>query len=160
MRENFRQEMKDMKTEVLSIGRAVVERTADSVAALVAGDVDLADRVIAGDDEIDRRTLAVEEHSLEVIATQFPVARDLRLLHSLTYIGMHMERMGDLAVNIAKSAKRTARDTKYLRSASGRHCSSSRAMINEMRLIREAGLLGDGAEQPPRYYTHSAGSNA
>jgi phosphate transport system protein len=81
MRENFRQELKDMKAEVLSIGRAVVERTADSVAALVAGDVDLADRVIAGDDEIDRRTLAVEEHSLEVIATQFPVARDLRLLH-------------------------------------------------------------------------------
>jgi phosphate transport system protein len=108
MRESFRQELRDMKAEVLSIGRVIVERTTDSVAALVAGDVDLADRVIAGDDEIDRRTLAVEEHSLEVIATQFPVARDLRLLHSLTYIGMHMERMGDLAVNIAKAAKRTA----------------------------------------------------
>jgi phosphate transport system protein len=52
--------------------------------------------------------LAVEEHSIEIIATQFPVARDLRLLHSLTYISMHLERMGDLAVNIAKAARRTA----------------------------------------------------
>ena len=64
--------------------------------------------MIAGDDEIDRRTLAIEEHSLEVMATQFPVARDLRLIHSLTYIAMHMERMGDLDVNLAKAARRTA----------------------------------------------------
>jgi phosphate transport system protein len=97
MRENFRQVLKDLKAEVLSIGRGVVEQTQGAVAALVQADVDAAG-VIAGDDE----------HSLEVIATQFPVARDLRLLHSLTYISMHLERMGDLAVNIAKAARRTA----------------------------------------------------
>jgi phosphate transport system protein len=108
MRENFRQELKDLKAEVLSIGRTVVEQTQSGVKALVEGDVELAARVIAADDDIDRRTLAVEEHALEVIATQFPVARDLRLLHSLTYISMHLERMGDLALNIAKAARRTA----------------------------------------------------
>jgi phosphate transport system protein len=108
MRENFRQVLKDLKAEVLSIGRGVVEQTQGAVAALVQADVDAAERVIAGDDDIDRRTLAVEEHAIEVIATQFPVARDLRLLHSLTYISMHLERMGDLAVNIAKAARRTA----------------------------------------------------
>ncbi len=108
MRENFRQELKDSRTEVLSIGRAVVEQTKSGVRALIEGDLDLAERVIAADDEIDHRTLAVEEHSLEIIATQFPVARDLRLLHSLTYISIHMERMGDLALNIAKAARRTA----------------------------------------------------
>jgi phosphate transport system protein len=106
MRENFRQELKDLKAEVLSIGRAVVDQTQSGVKALIEGDLDLAEVVIAADD--DRRTLAVEEHSLEVIATQFPVARDLRLLHSLTYISMHLERMGDLALNIAKAARRTA----------------------------------------------------
>lgn len=108
MRENFRQELKDLKAEVLSIGSAVTRQTELGVKALVEADLTLAEQVIEGDDEIDRRTLAVEEHSIEVIATQFPVARDLRLLHSLTYISMHLERMGDLAVNIAKAARRTA----------------------------------------------------
>lgn len=108
MREGFRQELKDLKAEVGLIGRLVVDQTALGVKALVEGDLELAERVIAGDDELDRRTLGVEEHSLEVMATQFPVARDLRLLHSLTYISMHLERMGDLAVNIAKAARRTA----------------------------------------------------
>lgn len=108
MRDQFRQELKDLKIEVLSIGRAVTSRTRDAVNSLVTGDIDLAQTVVDGDEEIDNRTQAVEERALEVIATQFPVARDLRLLHSLTYIALHLERMADLAVNIARAAKRTA----------------------------------------------------
>jgi len=108
MREGFRQELKELKAEVVSIGRRVVDQTALGVKALIEGDLELAETVIAGDDEIDRRTQDVEEHSLEVMATQFPVARDLRLLHSLTYIALHLERMADLSVNIAKAARRTA----------------------------------------------------
>jgi phosphate transport system protein len=108
MREGFRQELKDLKAEVVAIGRRCADQTELSVRALVEGDADIADTVIQGDDEIDARTLGVEEHALEVMATQFPVARDLRLLHSLTYVAWHMERMGDLAVNIAKAARRTA----------------------------------------------------
>lgn len=108
MREGFRQELKDLKAEVVAIGRRCIEMTAMAVQSLVEGDVDIALKVIAMDDEIDARTLLVEEHSLEVMATQFPVARDLRLLHSLTYVAWHLERMGDLAVNIAKAARRTA----------------------------------------------------
>jgi len=108
MREGFRKELKDLKNEVVGIGRSIIETTNESVRALVDGDVDLAEKVIAADPEIDARCLAIEEHSLEIIATQFPVARDLRLLHSLGYMSMHLERMGDLAVNIAKAARRTA----------------------------------------------------
>lgn len=108
MREGFRKELKDLKKEVVGIGRSVTETTKDSVRALVEGDVDLAEKVIAGDPELNMRCLGIEEHSLEIIATQFPVARDLRLLHSLGYVSMHFERMGDLAVNIAKAARRTA----------------------------------------------------
>lgn len=108
MREGFRQELKDLKSEVVEIGRRCVEMTEMAVRSLVEGDLDLAAKVIAIDDEIDERTLAIEEHSLEVMATQFPVARDLRLLHSLTYVAWHLERMADLAVNISKAARRTA----------------------------------------------------
>jgi phosphate transport system protein len=108
MREAFRRELKDLKTEVLSIARGVTDMTRSAVTSLVEGDIDRADTVIGRDDEMDRRCLGVEEHTLEVIATQGPVARDLRLLYSLTYMALHLERMADLAVNIAKAAKRTA----------------------------------------------------
>jgi len=108
MREIFRRELKDLKAVVVDIGRDLVVVTRDATRALAEGDIDLAEAVIAGDDVIDAACLGVEEHALEIIATQFPVARDLRLLHSLAHISMHMERMGDLGVNIAKAARRTA----------------------------------------------------
>ena len=111
MRENYRNELKAIKAEVVDIGRLVIEMSRDATVSLVEGDVDLAERVITADDDLDTRTLALEERTLETIATQFPVARDLRLLYSLAHINIHMERMGDLAVNIAKATRRTAERT-------------------------------------------------
>jgi phosphate transport system protein len=108
MREVYRQELKDLRAEVLGIMELVTSRTRDAVVSLVEGDVDKAQLVIDGDDEVDAACLGIEEKTLEVIATQAPVARDLRLLYSLTYMALHLERMADLAVNIAKAAKRTA----------------------------------------------------
>mgnify|MGYP001063683513 CR=1 FL=1 len=108
MRESYRKELKDTKAEVVDIGRLIIAVSRDAAVSLVEGDVELAEKVIARDDEIDSRCLALEERTLETIATQFPVARDLRLLHSLAHVSMHMERMGDLAVNIAKATRRTA----------------------------------------------------
>jgi phosphate transport system protein len=108
MRESFRQDLKDLKMEVLIIGRTVLGSTRSAVRALVESDLDLVEQVLITEDEVDRRCLGVEERSLEIIATQFPVARDLRLIHSLIYIAFHLERMGDLAVNLAKAARRTA----------------------------------------------------
>lgn len=108
MREGFRNELKGLKAEVLGISRDVTEVTSKAVKSLVEGDIDLAEVVIKTDEDFDRRCLGIEEHAIEVMATQFPVARDLRLLYSLTYMALHLERMADLAVNIAKAAKRTA----------------------------------------------------
>ncbi len=108
MREQFTQELADLHAEVVDIVAAVTFATRSSVTSLIEGDVDAADAVIAGDDSIDHRCLGVEERVLETIATQFPVARDLRLLQSLAYIAMHLERMADLAVNISKATRRTA----------------------------------------------------
>jgi len=108
MREQFRQELKAIHAEVVDILVMVNGTTRDAVQSLITGDIDLAEVVIARDDEFDRRCIGVEERVLETIATQFPVARDLRLLQSLAYIAMHLERMADLSVNIAKAARRTA----------------------------------------------------
>jgi phosphate transport system protein len=108
MREQFRQELKAIHAEVVGILEAVTESTRDGVTALITGDEDLAAKVIAGDRGLDERCGAVEERVIETIATQSPVARDLRLLQSLAYMAIRLERMADLAVNIAKAANRTA----------------------------------------------------
>ncbi|MBI5230645.1 MAG: phosphate signaling complex protein PhoU [Coriobacteriales bacterium] len=108
MRDQFRQELKDLHGDVVDIVRDVTSATRDAVTSLLTGDVDLAEKVINNDDDLDVRTVGIEERVLETIATQFPVARDLRLLQSLSYISIHLERMADLAVNIAKATRRTA----------------------------------------------------
>lgn len=108
MREQFRQELKHIHADVVDILSEVTSATRSAVTSLVAGDVDLAQQVIEGDERLNELCVGIEERVLETIATQFPVARDLRLLQSLTYIAMHLERMGDLSVNIAKAARRTA----------------------------------------------------
>jgi len=108
MREEFRNELRCLRAEVVEISRDVTEVTRLAVRSLVDGDVDAAQTIIDQDADFDRRCLGVEEHAIEIIATQFPVARDLRLLYSLTYISLHLERMADLSVNIARATKRTA----------------------------------------------------
>lgn len=108
MRELFNQQLQDVQDEVIDILAEVSKVTRVAVAALIEGDADAAAAVIDGDSVFDHRTVGVEERVLEIIATQFPVARDLRLLLSMAFIAMHEERMADLAVNIAKAARRTA----------------------------------------------------
>jgi len=107
MREQFNQQLEEIQAEVVSILEDVEAATRRGVRALLEGDSQLAQELVAGDDDFDRRTLAVEDRVLETIATQFPVARDLRLLHSMAFIAMYEERMADLAANIAKTAIRT-----------------------------------------------------
>lgn len=108
MREQFRQELKAIHADVVGILDDVTAVTRDGVTALIAGDEDLAQTVISGDRPLDERCRAVEERVIETIATQSPVARDLRLLQSLAYMAIRLERMADLATNIAKAAQRTA----------------------------------------------------
>jgi phosphate transport system protein len=108
MREQFRQELKAIHAEVVGILDTVTESTREGVSALITGDEDRALLVINGDAALDDRCAQVEERVIETIATQSPVARDLRLLQSLAYMAIRLERMADLATNIAKAARRTA----------------------------------------------------
>ncbi|MCL2881629.1 MAG: phosphate signaling complex protein PhoU [Coriobacteriia bacterium] len=106
MREQFKQQLAEIKAEVVSILADVEVLVRQATTALIEGDSEFAKQLVASDDEFDRRTLAVEDRVLETIATQFPVARDLRMLHSMAFIAMYEERMADLAANIAKTAVR------------------------------------------------------
>ncbi len=110
MRQTFHEDLRDLKAEVLIVGHLVEKAIERAVEALVTNDLALADEVIFGDDEIDRRALAAEEQCMTIVATQSPVARDLRLIFSLLFISIHLERMGDLSQNIAEMAKRLIKE--------------------------------------------------
>jgi phosphate transport system protein len=73
--------------------------------ALARGDSELADEVIAFDDEIDRRYFKIEEGVQSLLARQTPVAIDLRLVLAVLRINLHLERMADYCVTVAKLTK-------------------------------------------------------
>jgi phosphate transport system protein len=83
------------------VGRAI----RGAVDALRTQDVELCDEVIAFDDEIDDRYLATEKQVEMVLARQTPVASDLRLVLAVLHSGLHLERIGDQCVTIAKLTK-------------------------------------------------------
>lgn len=101
-RQAFHDELDSIELEVLVEGE-LAERAIDrAVTALVTGDADLARLVIAEDDGVDERYLSIERRILEVLALQTPVAGDLRRLSAILHINLHLERIGDQAVNVAK----------------------------------------------------------
>ena len=80
----------------------VVETLGRTIEAIEHRDVELAEMVIADDDRIDGRYLEVHQSILTLLATQAPVATDLRLIAALLHLIKSIERMGDQCVNIAK----------------------------------------------------------
>ncbi|MEP7059342.1 MAG: phosphate signaling complex protein PhoU [Actinomycetota bacterium] len=101
-RHAFHDELDSIELEVLAEGELAERAIGRSVAALVTRDADLAREVIAEDDAVDERYLSVERRILEVLALQTPVAGDLRRLSAILHINLHLERIGDQAVNVAK----------------------------------------------------------
>ncbi len=93
-----------VKKNILALCGIVEEQVQDSVRALLARDVELAQSVERRDEEIDRREVEVEEECMKILALHQPVAIDLRLIVSALKINNDLERIGDLAVNIARKA--------------------------------------------------------
>ena len=108
LRSRFHHELDALEAEVIELGLLAAESVRLAVDALVRRDSGQIQRVIEGDDEIDRRYMDVERRILDLLATQTPVATDLRLISALMHINLHLERVGDQAVNIAKMSHVTA----------------------------------------------------
>ena len=85
--------------------RLVLRALRSALNALARGDDELADEVIGFDDEIDRRYLAIEEGVQSLLARQTPVATDLRLVLAVLRVNLHLERMADYCVTVAKLTK-------------------------------------------------------
>lgn len=108
-RQSFHEGLEQLNHEILRMASLVVEAVDLSTQALLAGDRKSANSVIAGDDDINELSLWIEGQCLALQARQQPVAKDLRLLHVCLLVSLHLERIGDLAVNVAKIAKRLER---------------------------------------------------
>lgn len=104
-RVHFHEELEALEHDILAMGELAERAVGKAVDALATRNDAEADEVIAGDDEIDEKYLSVEQRTLQVLALQTPVATDLRLISAILHINLHLERVGDMAVNIAKIYK-------------------------------------------------------
>jgi phosphate transport system protein len=102
MREHYNRQLKLVHDDLLRMGSRVEHALADALSALERWDIDLAQRVIAADPEIDALRTHIEEQIILLTATQAPVATDLRTLNATTAIAGELERAGDYAKGIAK----------------------------------------------------------
>jgi phosphate transport system protein len=105
-RKTFHEELDELKQDVFIMGEKVEIAVKKSMEALLKPDAVLAEEVIKEDDVIDEMNMSIEERSLNMLARQQPVAKDLRLISSSLKIVIHLERMGDYAFNVAKIARR------------------------------------------------------
>jgi phosphate transport system protein len=105
MRTSFQEELDYVEHLLQEEGALVLRSLRGAVNAVQENDRELADEVIAFDDEVDRRYVEVEEGIQVLLARQTPVASDLRLVLAMLHINLHLERMADYCVTIAKLTK-------------------------------------------------------
>ena len=105
MRLTFQEELDRLEADLQEESQLVIRSLRGAMTALRSQDVELADEVIAFDDEVDARYLALEQGIEGLLARQTPVAIDLRLVLAILHINLHLERMADLCVTIAKLMK-------------------------------------------------------
>ncbi|MDP2983274.1 MAG: phosphate signaling complex protein PhoU [Candidatus Latescibacter sp.] len=106
----LQREIDKLKKHILELGAVVEERVRMAVKSVEESDAALARKVIMGDIEIDHMEVDLEEECLKILALYQPVAIDLRFIIAVLKINNDLERLGDLAVNIAERA--TCLDTR------------------------------------------------
>jgi phosphate transport system protein len=98
-------EMEALKRRILALSAVVEERFVEALRALERRDVSLARKVLGGDDDIDQLEVELEEECLKVLALHQPVAVDLRYIVAVLKMNSELERIGDLAANVAEVAE-------------------------------------------------------
>jgi phosphate transport system protein len=102
-RHHFEAELQTLKNRLLTMGALVEERAHQAVRALVNRSQEQAEQIIASDKEVNDLQIDIDDRCLKLLATQTPLASDLRLITSAMKINADLERIGDQAVNIAEN---------------------------------------------------------
>jgi len=113
MKEHFSERLETLRRQLIAMGAEAERQIASAIEALVTGDAAKARAVIEGDKVIDQMEIKIDEGAVELLATQQPVAGDLRLLVSALKINADLERIGDHAVNIAEAAERMSKSRPF-----------------------------------------------
>jgi phosphate transport system protein len=109
-RTTLESEENEIRDAILRMGSLVAQRIVDAIVALETHDADAALAVITSDDDINSLQREISTLISRSIATQQPVARDLRFLLTLDHVAYDLERMGDHAASVAKQARKLAPD--------------------------------------------------
>ena len=107
---HYQEELEDLERRALDGIDLVIAAVEKTMEAVEHQDSELAEQIVADDDRIDGRYLEVHQAILTLLATQAPVATDLRLISALLHVIHSIERMGDQCVNIAKVIPLTGHD--------------------------------------------------
>jgi len=105
---HFQEELEQLQARLLEMGGLAEERVRAAVQGLSTRDVDLIDQVLQGDEPVNELHVEIDSRCFKLLALHQPMATDLRAVVSAVKINTDLERVGDLAVNIAEAAKRYA----------------------------------------------------
>jgi phosphate transport system protein len=108
VRVTFQEELDQLEAGLQEEGSLVLRVLRGALNALAQRDVELADEVISFDDDVDRLYLQIVQEIESLLARQTPVATDLRLVLAILHVNLHLERMADYSVTIAKLTKLVA----------------------------------------------------
>jgi phosphate transport system protein len=108
MKRFFDSELETFRSHLLLMGERSMEQVRLALRALVEANISLADQVIAGDDEVDRLEVSIDDEAIRYMSLRAPVAKELRLVIVGMKASHDLERVGDEASNIAKRAIRLA----------------------------------------------------
>jgi phosphate transport system protein len=100
----FHKKLREIQDDILALGSMVSKATLRSIEALKNRDLELARQVVADDKKVNKKRFEIEEKCVELIATQQPMASDLRIIVAVLNIITELERVGDHAEGIAKIA--------------------------------------------------------
>jgi len=105
-RQHFESEMQALKNRLLNMGAMVEERVHRAIQALMERNLEAAEEIARGDQEVNELQIEIDERCLRLFALQQPMASDLRLITAAMKINADLERIGDQAVNIAEQSIR------------------------------------------------------
>jgi phosphate transport system protein len=142
-REHLEAEESEIRDGILRMGSLVAERIIAAVVALERHDADAALVVVQGDDDVNAMQREISTLISRTIATQQPVARDLRFLLTLDHVAYDLERMGDHASSVAKQARKLAPNAPFAESA--RLADMGRMVANQVRDVLAAVVEIDDA---------------
>src|SRR5690606_1125107 len=101
MYQYLEEELDQLRSRIIKMGSLVEEQISTAINGLLTGDVSVVEKVVQGDEEVDKFDVKIDKHCQRIFALTQPVAVDLRLIMTALKINNDLERMGDIAVNIA-----------------------------------------------------------